>query len=177
MNARDLSSADAQVFTDKMIRAFGGFLIEQETMSRLSKDLLSVDLPALIPQNSITLGLFVYLKSHLAPWQQVLSVTHACQYLSQAAGRVGEWLWFYAAQPEMRARYVAEALRAEMELQYTRTGTLPTRDQAETVLRGSYQLATREVELGLMLMERAATAARSGVLTTEAARVAIDALK
>lgn len=177
MNARPMTRGEAEGFTAKMLRAFNGMLVRQETLSRVSVDAIAVDLPALLPLDAITLGPLVYLKSGLDPWIEVLTITRECQYLSQLSGRPFEWLWFYISEPEMRVRYVADAMHAQIELQYLRDSTLPTRHAVESALKSNYNLGQGDIELGMMLMERAATAARAGLISTQAARIAVEVLR
>jgi hypothetical protein len=177
LNAPDITRAQAASFTARMLRAFGGILVKQETLSHVSMDSLGFDLPALLPMDAITLGPLVYLRDGLDPWTEVLTITRECQYLSQFSGRPLEWLWFYLSKPEMRVRYIADAMHAQIELQFLRDNSLPSQDSVRAALTGNYWLGPEEIDLGLMLVERVVTAVRSGVLTTQAAKIAIEVLR
>jgi hypothetical protein len=168
----------AEHFTAAMLRAFGGYPITQDTLSHVSTDLLGLDLSVLIPWPTVTLGPMVYVKAGLEPWEQVSAVTFACQHLSQFSANPLEWLWFYTVQPEVRARYIVEALRARMELEAMRGNAKPpSRDEVETLLRYGYGLGEGDIQLGMLLAERAVTSIQAGHQSTQAARIAVEVLR
>jgi hypothetical protein len=130
-----------------------------------------------------TIAWLVYLPDGLTPDQQIETLTHECQHVSQfwthGLGLPGgpSFMWLYVVEPEARVRYEVEAYRTGLELGHARGAPLPDLDALAFPLEGGYALNAGHVQLGRDLLEVAATSAKLGLVSTEAARAAIDWLQ
>lgn len=130
-----------------------------------------------------TIAWLVYLPDGLSPDQQIETLTHECQHVHQfwahGLGLPGGpgFMWLYITAPEARVRYEVEAYRTALELGHARGAPLPDLDALAFPLEGGYALTAGDVQLGRDLLETAATSAKLGLVSTEAARAAIDWLR
>ncbi len=105
-------------------------------------------------------------------------VTHESQHVAQF-NRLGFAMpWLYASQGEARAAYEANAYGAGLSVRHATTGGLPATDaDLAPSLVTSYHLDEGDVSLAVDMLRSLASSADSGIVTTEAARVALDWLR
>jgi hypothetical protein len=178
MPLRNATQGEARYFAREMVRSFRGVLVPQEAIASLVKELLPFDPTTFLGSRAITLGPFVYLPDTLlTPDQQISVVVGSCQHLQQFFNNAIQFTTLYATSSEGRAQYQAESMRAQFEVMYARTKTLPTLAELPALLQG-YALAQADITLATDMLEVASTTILADLPpSTESGRAAIAWLR
>jgi hypothetical protein len=182
----DVTPGEVREFWRFMLGEFNTELVEEgrpldmQVLVRALRVLGIVDQRRFLRSFAITLGRQIYLPFRIGVpqpgwdlWSQVVVCVHEHQHVVQYDRDETAFLVDYLTSRSARARFEAEAYRSNLELEYWRTGKVPSADSlAERLLE--YGCGDEDVEVAECALALSAVAVRRRGVLNEASHVALE---
>lgn len=105
-------------------------------------------------------------------WQQIVICVHEHQHVVQRDREGLAYELSYLIDPSARAGWEVEAYRCNLELQFWRTGTMPSSRRIAEFLR-DYGCTEKDVDVAAKSLALSAISVRRGAILSEATHVAL----